>query len=121
MKKFIYNILGIIFFGLGALGAFLPVLPTVPFLLLASYFFTRGSKRFENWFKSTSLYKEHLENFVEKKAMTRKEKMTILIPVTVILILAFVFTPLIYGRIVILLSLVIKDIYFYTQIKTLAV
>lgn len=33
----------------GIVGAFLPLLPTTPFVLLAAYCFSRGSRRWEHW------------------------------------------------------------------------
>jgi uncharacterized membrane protein YbaN (DUF454 family) len=72
LKNTIYIILGFTFVGIGALGVILPVLPTTPFLLLASFFFTRGSERFNAWFVSTKLYKNHLADFIRNRSMELK-------------------------------------------------
>lgn len=40
---------GMLSFGIGAVGAFVPLLPTVPLMLLAAFCFARGSERFHDW------------------------------------------------------------------------
>jgi len=76
--KIIYVILGFVSMGLGIAGSFLPGLPTVPFLLLASFCFARGSERFHGWFTQTKIYKNYLEDFEKNRSMTLKTKIGLL-------------------------------------------
>ena len=119
MKKALFVILGLIFLGLGAVGAAIPILPTTPFLLLAAACFAKGSDRFNNWFRNTSLYKKHLESFVKERAMTLKTKITLCGFATAMLMLAFFSMENIYGRITILCLIAIKYYYFVFRIKTI--
>lgn len=49
MKKTLYIIAGTLALLLGIIGIFLPLLPTTPFLLLASACYIRGSERMHQW------------------------------------------------------------------------
>lgn len=118
--KVVLIILGFISMGIGIIGIVVPILPTTPFLLLASFFFAKGSKRFHDWFISTKIYKKYLESFVKSKAMTLKNKLTILLPVSCMLIITFIFVNNLYARIVLIILFIGKYLYFFTQIKTIA-
>ncbi|WP_420585541.1 YbaN family protein [Ruegeria sp.] len=47
--QYLWATLGLICVGLAMIGVVLPLLPTVPFLLLAAFFFARSSSRLHNW------------------------------------------------------------------------
>jgi len=129
--KIVFIILGFIFTGLGCVGIPLPVLPTTPFLLLAAICFAKGSKRLDTWFKSTKLYHNHLEDFVNKREMTLKTKLSILLTASAMLLFSFAMMQYkacvngnsvgnIIGRVTVLCMIPIKYIYFFTRIKTVS-
>ena len=117
--KLLWLMIGIVSMVLGAIGVVLPVLPTTPFLLLASFCFAKGSDRFHKWFIGTKLYKKHLESFVTSRSMTLKTKLCILLPASAMLILAMLAMSNIYGRVLIVFLIIFKYIYFFTRIETL--
>ena len=116
--KLLWLMIGIVSMVLGAIGVVLPVLPTTPFLLLASFCFAKGSDRFHKWFIGTKLYKKHLESFVTSRSMTLKTKLCILLPASAMLILAMFAMSNIYGRVFIVFLIIFKYIYFFTRIET---
>lgn len=117
--KTVYFILAFTFLTIGAIGVVVPILPTTPFLLLASFFFAKGSKRFNQWFLSTKLYKNHLEDFIITKAMTLKKKLCILLPVSTMLITTFILIDNLYARIGIICLIALKYYYFTFRIRTI--
>ena len=72
--KWILTILGFIALGLGVLGAFLPVLPTTPFLLLAAALFLRGNKDRYEWLLSHPKLGPYITNFMIHKAIPLRVK-----------------------------------------------
>lgn len=65
---------GIIAVGLGAIGAFLPLLPTVPFLLLAAFCFARSNPAWEAKLLNHPQWGPQLRDWREKRAIRRPAK-----------------------------------------------
>ena len=117
--KIIYVILGFISMGLGIAGSFLPGLPTVPLLLLASFFFARGSERFHGWFTQTRIYKNYLEDFEKNRSMTLKAKIGLLCLSSTMIAFPIFLLKNNYLRLALILVVIFKYYYFIFRIKTL--
>lgn len=117
--KLIYLILGFLAVALGLIGIPTPGLPTTPFLLLALYFFSKGSPRVQHWFMGTTLYKKYLQSYDETRAMTMKQKLSILLISTPFSLFAFFVLPNIWGKIVLVGVIIYQYYYFFCKIKTL--
>ena len=73
-RKGIFIVAGTISLGLGALGVFLPVLPTTPFLLLSAAFYYKGSERMHRWLLNNRLFGNYIKNYKGGRGIALKAK-----------------------------------------------
>ncbi|MDH2997760.1 hypothetical protein A1D22_08585 [Pasteurellaceae bacterium LFhippo2] len=117
--KSIYIVLGFISLALGLIGIPVPGLPTTPFLLLSLFFFGKGSERLYNWFITTKLYDKYLRDYDKSRAMTMKQKLSILAIAAPFCLFSFLVMPSFWGRLVLVLIVIFQYYYFFFKIKTL--
>lgn len=121
MKKIIFLFLGFLFLGLGAIGAIVPILPTVPFLLVSAFCFGKSSEKVRLWFQNTKLYKNNLETYVKGEGMTAKTKIRVISMVTLLMGTGFfLMSNVPVGRIILSVIWIIHIIYFIFGVKTKA-
>jgi uncharacterized membrane protein YbaN (DUF454 family) len=119
MKNIVFKILGLLFVAIGFIGIFLPLLPTTIFLIIASYFFMKGSPELNEWMMKNKYLGPYVRNFREKKGMTAKSKIgAISMLWFTILISAIFFTDHLLVRLL-LLSVAIGVTIYIANYKTL--
>lgn len=98
--KYLLIMFGSLSLGIGILGAFLPILPTTPFMLLAAACFARSSDRLYQRLINDRTFGPMIVEWREHRSIPRKTKLIsiALIAVTISLSITFAM-PNIYGQI----------------------
>jgi uncharacterized protein len=87
-KKAVLVAAGSVCLALAVLGVVLPLLPTTPFLLLASACYVRSSERLHGWLMRNRLLGPYIRNFKERRGIPLRGRI-----VTVVLL----WLPLLYS------------------------
>ncbi|MFB1050968.1 YbaN family protein [Paraliobacillus sp. JSM ZJ581] len=119
LKKAIYIFFGFIFMSIGFLGVILPLLPSIPFLIIASICFFRGSDRLDTWFKGTKLYQKEVEPFLRERALTLRKKIWINIMADSMILLSVFIVDYVWLKILLILIAFYKHYYFIFHIRTI--
>lgn len=86
--------------GLAVVGIFLPLLPTVPLLLLAAACFARSSERFHSWLLGHRQLGPMIRGFLEGRGIPLRAKLTsiallwIVIPVSVLFFIPYLWVDI---------------------------
>lgn len=92
--RHLYFVLGWFFFVLGVIGAFLPVMPTTPFMLLALWAFARSSDRFHNWLYNHPVLGPPLQQWHQYRVIPPVAKILSISFMSISVISITVFSPL---------------------------
>ena len=97
---------------LGLLGAFLPLLPTTPFLLLASACFMRGSPRLNYWLLNHPKFGPILHNWHNHRAVSKHVKRRANIMIVASFALSIYLVPLLWHKAMLVTMLVVLLVWF---------
>ena len=92
--------LGFFCLAVGAIGVFVPLLPTTPLALLAAYLFARSSIKYHAWLRQNRLFGKTVRAWEAKLGLTRTEKFRMIFFATLFIGISFILCPNIAGRIV---------------------
>lgn len=96
-KKIILTICGFFMLAVGAVGIFIPILPTTPFVLVAAACFA-GNKKTLNWLLKNPLFSDYINNYKNRKGLKKS---------TVLISLSFLWATLALS------ALLVKALWFY--------
>jgi uncharacterized membrane protein YbaN (DUF454 family) len=94
LVRLVWLFLGGFSLALGALGAFLPLLPTVPFVLLAAFCFARGHPPVEGWLLNHPAFGPHINAWRARGAISRRGKRAALAAFALSAVLGLVLLPI---------------------------
>lgn len=94
MKRQLFLLAGLTAVALGSIGVVLPLLPTVPFMILAAFCFANSSPRLEKWLVEHKIFGPHIHNWRTGRAITRKGKWASTIAFAASCIIALIFVKL---------------------------
>ena len=77
--KYLLNTIGCIAVVLAIFGVFLPLLPTTPFLLLASACFVRSSPRLHNRLRTNRVFGAYLRDYEDGRGIPLRAKIIVLV------------------------------------------
>lgn len=72
--RFAYLVAGLLLLGLGIIGAFLPLLPTTIFIILAAGCFAGSNRRIENWLLANRRFGPMILAWRAERAIPRRGK-----------------------------------------------
>lgn len=90
--RWTYLGIGWLSFGFGVLGAFLPVLPTTLFMIIALWAFARSSPKYRQWLYDHRRFGPALQNWHRHQVIPRRAKITALAAMTASLAYLVLFT-----------------------------
>jgi uncharacterized membrane protein YbaN (DUF454 family) len=118
IAKIAFITAGFILLGLGIVGIALPVLPTTPFLLAASFCFMKGSNRLYTWIMGNRHFGPRIER-IRRSGLTKREKITIYLAACALILPIVILTHSPHLRIFLVVLLAVKGIVFL-RMKTAA-
>lgn len=110
LKRPLYLCAGFLALVLGAIGVVLPLLPTTPFVILAAFFFSKGSERLHQWLLNQKTFGPMICAWEQHKVIPHKAKL-----VSTVMMLTMISYPLFFRPFALWLKVIVVFTVFYAM------
>ena len=114
--KYFYLTLGWLFFVTGVVGAFLPVLPTTIFMILALWAFSKSSPKFHNWLFTHKSFGPPLQRWQQYKVIPIKAKILAVVMISASMAILYLY-PVVEINLTIVIEVVMLSVIIYILSK----
>lgn len=97
--------------GLGVIGAFLPVLPTTPFLILATVLSYNSSPKIRQWLLNHPVFGDTIKNYLENRSISFKALRRALVTLWLCLVLSIWLVQSFWLGVVLMITGVLVSLY----------
>lgn len=118
IKKYLLLIIGTISLVLGTIGIFIPLLPTTPFILLASFCYIRSSNRLYDWLINHKIFGKYIYDYLVHKSVKKSAKITAVSLIWFSLFFSFYIIKNLYINLILLIIGLLVSIHII-RLKTL--
>ena len=118
IKKYLLLIIGTISLILGTIGIFIPLLPTTPFILLASFCYIRSSNRLYDWLINHKIFGKYIYDYLVHKSVKKSAKITAVSLIWFSLFFSFYIINNLYINLILLIIGILVSIHII-RLKTL--
>lgn len=108
LKKPLYMAAGFLALLLGAIGVVLPLLPTTPFVILAAFFFSKGSHKIHHWLLAQKTFGPMIQAWEQDRIIPLKAKL-----ISTSMMLVMVSYPLLFRPFALWLKVFVVFTVFY--------
>jgi uncharacterized membrane protein YbaN (DUF454 family) len=88
--RIIWVILGLISMAIGLIGIVLPLVPTVPLMILAAFFFAKSSERLHNWLITHPQFGPSIVDWQEHGAIHPKGKKIATVSIAIVFLISLI-------------------------------
>ena len=114
-KRFVLILIGLTSLALGAIGIFVPLLPTTPFVLLAAFAFANSSERLHQWLLDHNVFGPLIKDWQRYGAISRPAKILSLASMAAIVLISWLLAAPTYVIVVQILVLSCSATFIITR------
>jgi hypothetical protein len=112
--KILFNLAGFASLGFGIIGMFLPLIPTVPLILAAAYFFAKGSDNFYNWLIEHKVFGKYIRDYKSGSGIPKHAKIKAILLVWTSITISIIIVKIQVVQILLLLISLVLTYYLFS-------